>query len=94
MAVNDLKMDVLQNLFFITWKAPFTFFRQSITYCVEIVTQVSRHSLVAECGLRIPSVTYDKVDYLTLYEAIVISRNKIGNGTSSSVFPSLPGSDS
>ena len=84
-------MEVIKNVFFITWKAPFTFFKQSITYCVQIITQVSRHLLVAECDLTTLSVTFDEVDYVTLYEAIVTPKNKLGNGTSSSVFPSLPG---
>ncbi len=91
MAVNDFIMEVKKNKFKLSWISPFTLFKNSISYCIFIVTQVSRHVLEARCGLKTDSTEYEPVDYGTLYEAIIIPVNQLGNGTSSSVFPSLTG---
>jgi len=89
--VNDLEMKVKGSNFHITWRSPFTFFQDSIEYCIKIVTQVSRHIIQKQCSLKVLSIDYFDIDYNTLYEATVTPYNRVGYGTSSSVFPLLSG---
>ena len=70
----------------ISWTSLLSFNDLNVTFCVEIIEEVSKASISNNCLMDWRNMIFRNINYLSQYEVVVTPVSVSGNGTSSSKY--------